>query len=55
MYASVPFLKALKQAPTHLKFLRELFSKKKESREASLAPNGEAYNAILSNKSPSKL
>ena len=33
IYASVPFLEALKETSTYLKFLRELLSKKEEPEE----------------------
>jgi len=47
IYASNPFLNALKEAPAHLKFLRELLTKKGEHAEASLAPIGRSCNALL--------
>jgi len=55
IYASVPFLEALKEAPTYLKFLRELLSKKGEPVEASVAPIGEPYCVILQRRPLSKL
>jgi len=55
IYVSVLFLEALKEAPTYLKFLRELLFKKGELREASVAPIGEACIAILQIRPPSKL
>ena len=55
IYVSNPFLNALKEAPAHLKFLRELFSKKGEPEEVSVAPIGGSCNALLQRRSPSKL
>jgi len=40
-------VEALKEAPTYLKFLRELLSKKGDTRDASVALLGEACTAIL--------
>jgi len=52
---SSPFLEALKEAPAHLKFLRELLSKKGEPGEASVAPISGSCNSLLPRRSPSKL
>ena len=48
-------LEALKKAPTNLKFLKELLSKKGETRDALVAPIGEAYIVTLQSRSPAKL
>jgi len=42
VYANISFLEALKKAPMYLKFLRELMSKKGDTRDASVDPIGEA-------------
>jgi len=55
IYVSVPFLEALKEASTYLRFLRELLFKKEEPREASLLLIGEAYSVLLQRQSPPKL
>jgi len=55
IYVSSPFMKALKDASAHLKFLRELMSKKGEPGEVSVAPIGGSYSALLQRRSPSKL
>jgi len=49
------FLEAFKEAPTYLKFLRELLFKKGKPGDISVAPIGEACSAILQSRSPSKL
>ena len=54
IHVSIPFLKALKEAPIYLSFLREPLSKKRELKEVSVPPIGEAYSAILQNGSSSK-
>ena len=51
-----PVLGGLKEAPTYLKFLRELLSKKGKLEEDLIEnPMGEVCSAILLSKSPSKL
>jgi len=47
IYVNAPFLEALKEAPTYLKFLRELLSRKGKPRNVSMASIGEVYNALL--------
>jgi len=55
VYVIVPFLNALMEAPSYLKFLRKLLPKKATIEETSVAPIGEEYSAMLQHKSPSKL
>jgi len=55
IYVSVLFLKALKEAPSYLKFLRELLSKKGKLEEVLIAFIGELYSIARQRKSPSKL
>ena len=55
IYVNALFLEALKEAPTYLKFLRELFPKKGNPGDISVAPLGKACSTILQNSSPSKL
>jgi len=55
MYANVTFLAAPKEAPTYLKFVRELLFKKGESGNASMATTKEACNALLQSRSSSKM
>jgi len=40
IYADTPFLEAIKEAPAHLKFLRELLSKKGDPERGPVAPIG---------------
>lgn len=47
IYADTPFLEALKKAPTHIQFLRELVSKKGEPVKGPIVPIGEACSALL--------
>ena len=47
VYVDVPFLEALKEAPSYLKFLRELISKKAMLEEASMASMGEVCSMVL--------
>ena len=47
VYVDTLFLEALWAAPTYLKFLRELISKKGEHERPSLAPIGEVGSAIV--------
>jgi len=47
IYVSSPFLEVLKDAPTHLKFLREPLSKKGELGDASLAPISRSHSSLL--------
>ena len=47
IYVEVPFLEALKEAVSYLKFLRELLSKKGKLEEVSAVPMGEVCNVIL--------
>jgi len=42
-----PFLEALKEAPSYLKFLRELISKKGKVEEVTAVPIREIYNVVL--------
>ena len=55
IYVSNPFLNALKEAHSHLKFLRKLLAKKGEPEKASVALIGESYSTLLQRWSPSKL
>jgi len=55
IHVNAPFLEALKEALTYLKFLRELISKKGKPGEVSVALIGEACSKILQSRSPSKL
>ena len=55
VYIDTPFLEALRAAPTSLKFLRELLSKKGEHKRPSVAPIGEVVSALLQRGSPEKL
>jgi len=55
IYASNAFLKALKNAPAHFKFLRELLSKKGDPEDASVAPIIGPYSALLQRRPSSKL
>jgi len=54
LYVNVPFLEALKEAPSYLKFLRELFSKKGELEEVLAISIGDICSVVLQSKSPSK-
>jgi len=47
IYASSPFLEALKNAPAHFKFLRELLSKKGEPGVTPVAPTIGSCRALL--------
>jgi len=55
IYASIPFLEALKEEPSYLKFLRELIFNKGKLEEVSVAPIKEVCSTMLQSKSPSKL
>jgi len=55
IYVNAHFFEALNEAPTYLKFLRELFSNKFKPGDVSMAPIGEAYNVLLQSKSLLKL
>ena len=53
IYADTPFLEALKKAPSHIQYLRELLSKKGEPKGGSVIPIEEVCSSTL--QSPSKL
>jgi len=55
IYVSNPFMEALKDTPAHLKFLRELLSRKGEPREVLVAPIVGSCSALLQRWFPSKL
>ena len=55
IYVNVPFLEALTEAPSYLKVLGELLSKKATLEEASVAPIEELCSAVLQSKSSSKI
>ena len=56
IYVNDPFLEALKEAPTYLKFLRELLSEKDNlEEELTEVLMGEVCSAMLYGKSPSQL
>ena len=50
-----PFLESLKEAPSHLKFFKELLSKKDPPKEPSVTPITEVCNAVLKHQALSKL
>jgi len=54
IYVDTPFLEAFRTAPSYLKFLKELLSKKEEQR-VLVAPIGEVGSALLQRGSPEKL
>jgi len=53
IYANVPFLEALKEEPSYLKFLRELLSKQGKLEKAATIPVREVCSVVLQSKSPS--
>jgi len=55
IYVDIPFLEALHAAPSYLKFLRELLSKKREHERPLVAPIGEVGSALLQRGSPERL
>jgi len=51
IYAGTPFLEALKNAPAHIQFLRELLPKKGEPEGGSIIPIGEVCSSDLQSSS----
>ena len=47
IYADISFLEDLKEAPSYLKFLRELLHKKGKLKEVSMASIGEVCGVVL--------
>jgi len=55
VHVNIPFLEAPKEAPSNLKFLRELLSKKGKLEKVNMIPIREMCSTVIQNKLPSSL
>ncbi|KAM6558927.1 hypothetical protein CsatA_028166 [Cannabis sativa] len=55
LHINIPFIEALEQMPTYLKFMKDILSKKRKLEEFEMVALTEEFSAVLQKKLPPKL